>query len=281
MPELPEVEVIRRGLEKEATGATITGVRVAATPNAMRVIRPHAGRQELEDPLAGARITDVGRHGKHLVLHLGDDLALVVHLGMSGQVLVSAPGAPVAPHTHVVLDLDDGAQLRYVDPRTFGHLWLSGKGADGSVDALAGLGPDALLGRLTPAQLGVRLGGRTTRLKSALMDQGVIAGLGNIYSDEIAFVARVHPFRTCDTLSRAAVGRLAAAIPEVLEPAIAHRGTSAEDAQYRDLYGAAGDHAAYLKVYQRTGEPCPRCGGTIAHARFTNRYAHFCPSCQR
>ncbi|HWD09278.1 MAG TPA: bifunctional DNA-formamidopyrimidine glycosylase/DNA-(apurinic or apyrimidinic site) lyase [Actinomycetota bacterium] len=281
MPELPEVEVIRGDLEKEVTGATIRSVAVAGTPNAMRVIRPHTDRRELEDVLGGTTIVALGRHGKHLVLHLGDDLALIVHLGMSGQLLVSPPGAPVTRHTHVVIDLDDGGQLRYVDPRTFGHLWLSGKRSDGSVEALAGLGPDARDGRLTPARLGERLAGHTTRLKSALMDQRVIAGLGNIYSDEIAFVARAHPFRTCDTLSRAAVARLAGAIPRVLEPAIAHRGTSAEDAQYRDLYGEAGDHAPYLKVYRRTGEPCLRCGGTIAHARFTNRYAHFCPSCQR
>lgn len=285
MPELPEVEVIRRDLEREASGAAIRAVHVAETPNALRVIRPHTTRRELQDPLAGAAITGVGRHGKHLVLHLdhsGDDeYALVVHLGMSGQLLVAPGDAPVARHTHVVMELDQGRQLRYVDPRTFGHLWLSRKAPDGSIDALAGLGPDALGARLTPAQLGARLAGHTTRLKSALMDQGVVAGIGNIYSDEIAFVAKVHPFRACDTLSRPAVGRLAGAIPEILEQAITHRGTSAEDAQYRDLYGAAGDHASYLKVYQRTGQPCLRCGGTIAHARFTNRYAHFCPSCQR
>ncbi|MGH2717961.1 MAG: Fpg/Nei family DNA glycosylase, partial [Actinomycetota bacterium] len=201
MPELPEVEVIRRDLEKEASGATIRAVSVSGTPNAMRVIRPHTARQELEGPLAGMTITAVDRHGKHLALHLWDDLALVVHLGMSGQVLVSPSDAALAPHTHVVMDLEGGGQLRYVDPRTFGHLWLSGKGPDGSVDALAGLGPDALDAHLGPDELDSRLQGHTTRLKSALMDQGVIAGLGNIYSDEIAFLAGVHPFHSCDTLS--------------------------------------------------------------------------------
>jgi formamidopyrimidine-DNA glycosylase len=280
VPELPEVEVIRRDLEKAAVGATIRSARVAPTANALRVIRPHTTRAELEGLLGGRRILAAERWGKFLVLHLSGGLALVVHLGMSGQLLVATGGSEAPRHTHVVLDLAGGGGLRYVDPRTFGHLFVTEEDGEGDLPALAGLGPDALTGGLTAGRLAERLRHRTTRLKAALMDQHIVAGLGNIYSDEIAWAAAIHPFRPCDRLRGREVARLAGAMPEVLEEAIAHRGTSAEDEQYRDAHGDPGGHASYLQVYQRAGESCRRCGGTIAHARFTNRYAHFCPSCQ-
>lgn len=280
MPELPEVEVIRRGLEKEVSGARILSARVAATPNAMRVIRPHTGRQEFEDPLRGATITAIERRGKFLVLHLGEELGLVAHLGMSGQLLVSHAGVPLEKHAHVVIDLEQGGQLRFVDPRTFGHLFVAPMGERGEIEALRGLGPDALGGHLTPARLSALLGAHTMKLKGLLMDQRLVAGIGNIYSDEIAFQARLHPFRPTDEVSAPEARRLALAIPEVLEDAIAHRGTSSDDQQYRDVYGEVGEHRFFLEVYQRAGQPCRRCGTPIARSRWTNRYAHFCPRCQ-
>jgi formamidopyrimidine-DNA glycosylase len=278
MPELPEVEVVRRGLEKELAGATVASAMVAGTPNALRVIRPHTVRAELEEPLAGATVTAVERLGKNLIVRLSGDRALMVHLGMSGQLLAVAPAAAPRPHTHVVLDVAGGPRIDYVDPRTFGHLYVTDARPGESPGVLAGLGPDALT--VSPAALARLLAGRTTKLKAVLMDQRLIAGIGNIYSDEIAFAAGIHPFRPGGTLRPGEVRRLHAGIVEVLEEAVAHRGTSAADEQYRDLYGAVGDHARYLRVYQREGEPCDRCGAPLQRRRWTNRSAHFCASCQ-
>jgi formamidopyrimidine-DNA glycosylase len=280
MPELPEVEVIRRDLEKEVVGREIRSVEVRNTKNAMRVIRRHRRRRDLEDPLAGATVTAVDRRGKYLVFHLDADLALVVHLGMSGQLLQSAAGAGYENHTHVVFDLVGGGQLRYVDPRTFGEMFVTTKGQDGEVEELRRLGLDPLENQLTWQHFSKFLSEHKMKLKSLLMDQRFVAGIGNIYSDEILYLAGLHPNRGCDTLSDTEVRRLYRAMQEVLQEAIRHRGTSADDEQYRDLYGAAGDHRGFLQVYQREGQPCRRCRTPIQRGRWSNRSMYFCPRCQ-
>ncbi|GAC1369655.1 MAG: bifunctional DNA-formamidopyrimidine glycosylase/DNA-(apurinic or apyrimidinic site) lyase [Actinomycetota bacterium] len=286
MPELPEVEVLRRDLEREVVGRTIAGAKVQVTPNSLRIIRRHAACGELEGPLTGARITGIRRRGKYLLFDLdfpgsgvgepGPDLALIVHLGMSGQLLHEATLAPLRPHTHLVFDLGGGSQLRYVDPRAFGVLFVTTPDAP----ELAHIGLDPLNGELTAKRFSARLAGHKMKLKAFLMDQRFVAGIGNIYSDEALFRARLHPFRMCDTLSPAEARRLYRAIREVLTAAIVHRGTSAEDAQYRDLHGATGQHSYFLEVYQRQGQACRHCGRTIQRARWTNRHSHFCPRCQ-
>jgi formamidopyrimidine-DNA glycosylase len=282
MPELPEVEVIRRDLEKEVVGREIRSVEVRNTKNAMRVIRRHRRRRDLEDPLAGTTVTAVARRGKYLVFHLDadDDLALVVHLGMSGQLLQSAPGAGYENHTHVVFDLADGGQLRFVDPRTFGEMFVTTIEEDGEVKELRRLGLDPLESQLTWQHFSEFLSGHRVKLKSLLMDQRFVAGIGNIYSDEILYLAGLHPNRGCDTLSDTEVRRLYRAMQEVLQEAIRHRGTSADDEQYRDLYGAAGDHRSFLQVYQREGQPCRRCRTPIERGRWSSRSMYFCPKCQ-
>jgi formamidopyrimidine-DNA glycosylase len=282
MPELPEVEVIRRDLEKEVVGREIRSVEVRNTKNAMRVIRRHRRRRDLEDPLAGTTVTAVDRRGKYLVFHLDadDDLALVVHLGMSGQLLQSAPGAGYENHTHVVFDLADGGQLRFVDPRTFGEMFVTTIEEDGEVKELRRLGLDPLESQLTWQHFSEFLSGHRVKLKSLLMDQRFVAGIGNIYSDEILYLAGLHPNRGCDTLSDTEVRRLYRAMQEVLQEAIRHRGTSADDEQYRDLYGAAGDHRSFLQVYQREGQPCRRCRTPIERGRWSSRSMYFCPKCQ-
>ncbi|MCW3042588.1 MAG: DNA-(apurinic or apyrimidinic site) lyase [Actinobacteria bacterium] len=282
MPELPEVEVIRRDLEKEVVGREIRSVEVRNTKNAMRVIRRHRRRRDLEDPLAGATVTAVDRRGKYLVFHLhaDADLALVVHLGMSGQLLQSAAGAGYENHTHVVLDLVGGGQLRFVDPRTFGEMFVTTTGEDGEVKELRRLGLDPLEDQLTWQHFSKFLSDHKMKLKSLLMDQRFVAGIGNIYSDEILYLAGLHPSRACDTLSDTEVRRLYRAMQEVLQEAIRHRGTSADDEQYRDLYGAAGDHRSFLQVYQREGQPCRRCRTAIERGRWSNRSTYFCPKCQ-
>lgn len=285
--------MIRRDLAEVLPGASIRSAEVIDSPNARRILRRSPFPLELSAGLAGARVTSVGRHGKYLILRLdggpddgldggaGEGRALIVHLGMSGRLLVSEADAPRAAHTHVVLDLAGGGQVRYVDPRTFGELFLTDVAPDGSIPALGALGPDALEALPTPGVFAGLLAGRRTPVKARLMDQRVIAGLGNIYSDEALFRARVHPLRTSAEVSRAESDRLRRAIRPVLQAAIDHRGTSTEDAQYRDAYGLIGDNRRYLEVYDREGEPCVRCGTPIARARWTSRSTHFCPRCQR
>ena len=280
MPELPEVEVIRRDLVKEVVGQQIASVEVRNTKNAMRVIRRHRRRRDLEDPLTGATVTAIDRRGKYLVFHLDDDLALVVHLGMSGQLLQAAAGDGYENHTHVVFDLAGGGQLRFVDPRTFGEMFVTTKADDGRVKELGGLGLDPLEDQLTWQHFSKFLSDHRMKLKSLLMDQRFVAGIGNIYSDEILYLAGVHPNRGSDTLTDTEVRRLYRAMQEVLQEAIRHRGTSADDEQYRDLYGAAGEHRGFLQVYQREGRPCRRCRTPIERARWSNRSMYFCPKCQ-
>ena len=289
MPELPEVEVMRRDLEKAVFGREIRSVEVRNTKNAMRVIRRHRRRRDLEDPLTGVTVTGVDRRGKYLVFHLlcpkGDpgldgELALVVHLGMSGQLLQATAGDGYENHTHVVFDLAGGEQLRFVDPRTFGEMFVTTTEPDGEVKELRRLGLDPLEHQLTWQHFSQFLGEHKMKLKSLLMDQRFVCGIGNIYSDEILFLAGLHPDRLCDTLSDTQVRRLYRAMHEVLQEAIRHRGTSAEDEQYRDLYGAAGEHRGFLQVYQRQGEPCRRCRTPIQRARWSNRSTYFCPKCQ-
>jgi formamidopyrimidine-DNA glycosylase len=279
VPELPEVEVIRRDIEREFSGRRIRSVAVAETPNTRRVLRRH-GPDELAEVVTGARIIRVGRVGKYLVLHLDGEWALVVHLGMSGQLLAMAGPEPIASHTHLVLELEEAGQLRFVDPRTFGEVFVARMGELGKPKELEHLGPDALGQPDGWAALSPRLAGRKMTLKSFLMDQRLICGVGNIYSDEILFAARLAPVRATNSLSPREERRLWRAIREVLQEAIRHRGTSIEDEQYRDLYGTAGGFRERLAVYGREGQPCPRCGAAIQRGRWSNRSNYFCPRCQ-
>lgn len=280
MPELPEVEVIRQGLENEVRGRKIHTAQVRFTKNAMRMIRRHSRRKDFEDPLAGATIMQVERRGKYLIFHLDNHHALVVHLGMSGQVLLSDASVPMSNHTHVVLNLIPEAQLRCIDPRTFGELFVTEETEMGRMAELRSLGMDPLLEGIPWQFFRETLDLRRARLKALLMDQRFICGIGNIYSDEILFTAGLRYDRSSETLSPSEVRRLYRAIQQVLQEAIKHRGTSIDDEQYRDLYGAPGAFQPLLKVYQREGRPCLRCRATIGRARWSNRSTYFCPSCQ-
>ncbi|MGH2769082.1 MAG: bifunctional DNA-formamidopyrimidine glycosylase/DNA-(apurinic or apyrimidinic site) lyase [Actinomycetota bacterium] len=279
MPELPEVEVIRRDLEKEFVGRRIRSVVVRDTKNAMRILRRY-GCRELEEVVAGAHITRVARKGKYLLLHLERERVLVVHLGMSGQLLRMTGSEPFANHTHVVLEFCQADQLRFVDPRSFGEIFVTGKGELGEVSELAKLGLDPLEQPDGWQDLSRLLAKRKTALKPLLMDQSFVCGIGNIYSDEILFTARLAPDRASNSLSSGEACRLWQAIQDVLQEAIRHRGTSIEDEQYRDLYGGPGEYRQRLRVYQRAGQPCLRCGIPIQRRRWSNRSVHFCPRCQ-
>jgi formamidopyrimidine-DNA glycosylase len=276
MPELPEVETIRRDLEKEVVGRKIKTVEV----HGLRSIRRYTNKKTFIAKLEDRKIDGIGRRGKNLLISLGDDW-LVVHLGMSGQLLRAVPKDPTVKHTHVVINFTQGGQLRYVDPRTFGELYVVSKaGLAEEAPELADLGFDPVEDAVSWDLFGARLIARRVKLKTLLMDQHFIAGIGNIYSDEILWNAGLKPDRGSETVSTQEVRRLYRSMGEVLQEAIKMRGSSLADEQYRDLFGKVGNYQNEHKVYGREGQPCRRCRHTVQRMKWTNRSSFFCPGCQ-
>ena len=273
MPELPEVETTARGLRPRLVGRVIRSVGALDWPNMLPLNEP----AELEAALPGQTIAAVERRGKYLLLRLSDGGALVIHRKMSGNLLLRPAEAPPARHTHLVLTLDDGAALHFVDPRKFGRIYLFA--SDEQLDRFlaARLGPEPLDG-LTPARLAALLAGRRGRLKSLLLDQTFLAGLGNLYTDEALWLAKLHPSRPADSLSPLEIGRLSRAIRQVLERAIERRGTTLND--YVGALGEPGDNQHYLEVYGRAGQPCRRCGETVERLLVAQRGTWLCRRCQ-
>lgn len=276
MPELPEVETVRRDLEKEVVGRRVKTVEVSGN----RSIRRHTNKKQFISRIEGQKIDAVERRGKNLLLSLGDDW-LVVHLGMSGQLLKTVPRDPVAKHTHVTISFTQGGQIRFVDPRTFGELYVASKeNLAAESPELVDLGFDPIEDVMSWNDFGNRLIARKVKLKTLLMDQKFVAGIGNIYSDEILWNAGLRYDRGSETVSTQEVRRLYRAIGEVLQEAIKLRGSSLADEQYRDLYGNVGNYAAEHKVYAREGEPCRRCRHIIERVKWQGRSAFYCPGCQ-
>lgn len=278
MPELPEVETIRRDLDKEVVGRRIKTVEVSG----MRSIRRHRTKRQFTGKLEGQKIAGIERRGKYLLFRLDSGDVVVAHLGMSGQ-LLRARGTREKPpkHTHIVITFTQGGQLRYVDPRTFGELFVTTpEELHAEVPELAHLGFDPIDDVLSWARFGDMLHARRAKLKTLLMDQKFIAGIGNIYSDEILFAAGLRHDRVSDTLSAQEIRRLYRAIGETLQDAIKHRGSSLADQQYRDVFGEIGEYQALHKVYDREGEPCPRCRNPITKAKTSGRSHFLCPQCQ-
>jgi formamidopyrimidine-DNA glycosylase len=278
--ELPEVEVVRRDLEKDVVGRRIREAEVRPQRGAMRVIRRHARRKEFADRLAGRKITKVDRKGKYVLLYLDDGNVLVVHFGMSGQLLRGTKRQAMTAHTHVVIEFTQGGDLRYVDPRTFGEMFVTGADALGKVKELDHVAIDPLEDTFTWQQFSAELARRAAKLKALLMDQKFVSGLGNIYSDEVLFAAGLRFDHMSDNLSSQEVRRLYRAIREIVQDAIRFRGTTLDDEAYVDLFGKPGEFQAELKVYGRRGEPCRRCRTPIVTERFAGRTTYFCPQCQ-
>ncbi|HEX2039976.1 MAG TPA: bifunctional DNA-formamidopyrimidine glycosylase/DNA-(apurinic or apyrimidinic site) lyase [Acidimicrobiales bacterium] len=278
MPELPEVETIRRDLDREVVGKKIKTVEASG----LRSIRRHKSKKDFASRLEGRKITGVQRRGKYLLLKLDGGDVLVVHLGMSGQLLrAKGPKEPLVKHTHVVLTFTQGGQLRYVDPRTFGELFVTALDeVESAVPELAHLGFDPLDDVMSWARFGAVLQAKKTKLKPLLMDQKVIAGIGNMYADEILWAAGLRPDRSSETLSSQEIRRLYRAMVETLQDAIKHRGSSLADEQYRDLFGEVGGYQGEHKVYDREGEPCRRCRSPIARTKAAGRSTFSCPQCQ-
>jgi formamidopyrimidine-DNA glycosylase len=278
--ELPEVEVMRRDLEKDVIGRRVKEAEVRPSKNAMRVIRRHAKRKEFTSRLEGRKITKVDRQGKYILLGLDDGSVLVAHFGMSGQFIRGNKRTPVAPHTHVVITFTQGGDLRFVDPRTFGELFVAAPDELGKVKELNHIAIDPLDQVFTWPSFQMRLAEKASRMKALLMDQKFISGLGNIYSDEVLFAAGLRYDRMSDTLSSQEVRRLYRAIQETLQDAIRFRGTTLGDDAYVDLSGEPGAFQNELKVYGRAGQPCRRCRTPIASVKIAGRSAFFCPQCQ-
>ena len=275
MPELPEVEVVRRGLADHVVGRRIVAVRVLD----VRSLRRHApGPEDFALRLTGRVVVEARRRGKYLWLPLDNDDALLAHLGMSGQMLVSEPDAAPQKHLKATLDLEDGAQLRFVDQRIFGGLALSDGGADLPAE-VAHIARDPLDPLFDPADFAARLKRRETGVKRALLDQTVISGVGNIYADEALWRVPLHYARNTRTLRRAEVETLLHHVTEVMSEALAQGGTSF-DALYVNVNGASGYFDRSLHAYGREGEPCDRCGTPMRRSAFMNRSSYWCPRCQ-
>jgi len=301
VPELPEVEVVRAGIEPAVTGAVIAGVEIFEP----RSLRRHAGAPDsFVTALEGQRVQGAVRRGKFLWLPLASGRALVIHLGMSGQVLLRTPGAEGDRMLRIRLHLDhpDHGELwlNFVDQRIFGSMAVDTMlpTADGFAGGFSGetvvpgewarqipsqvahIARDPLDPAFSPVAFAQGLARKNTGIKRALLDQTLVSGIGNIYADEALFTARIHYGQPASSLSRAKVKTLLAAVREILDKALFEGGTSF-DAQYVNVNGESGYFAHSLNAYGQQGKPCPRCGTTLVREAFMNRSSHFCPRCQR
>ena len=278
MPELPEVETVRRGLADRVVGRRVERVEVGRE----RVVR-RTSREELIDGLSGATITAANRRGKYLLLPLDSGDEVMIHLRMSGQVLHAAAGSARPAHTHVVMYLEDDTEVWFVDPRTFGGVVVFDPERVGEVlPELAGLGVDPVAEQFELRPFRATLRSVRRALKPLLLDQHVIAGIGNIYADEILHRARLRPDRAASSLDSRATRRLHESVGSVLSEAIDAGGSTLSDAQYVDLMGAGGSFQNDHRVYARAGERCLSCGrGWIRRTVLGGRSTHFCPVCQR
>ena len=278
--ELPEVEVMRRDLEKDVVGRRIKSAEVKSSRNAMRVIRRHAKRKDFTGRLEGRKLTKVERRGKYILLHLDSGDVWITHFGMSGQFQRGNGRVVLEPHTHVVVTFQQGGDLRFIDPRTFGEMFVTDADELGKVKELQHIAIDPLDQVFTWPTFQYLLAERATKMKQLMMDQKFISGLGNIYSDEVLFAAGLRYDRPSNSLSSQEVRRLYRGIQETLQEAIKMRGTTLDDEAYVDLFGKPGEFQQELKVYGRAGEPCRRCRTPIETVKISQRTSYFCPQCQ-
>lgn len=283
MPELPEVETVRLGLNEATCGMAIADIEVLLTRT---VAYPSVER--FQEGLRGAQISTWNRHGKYLLAHLvrpGPNTAqpagwLGVHLRMTGQLLWLADAVPLSKHTRVQLRFKQHQSLRFIDQRTFGQMWWIPPTEDPNV-IMAGmgtLGAEPLSDAFSPAYLAAVVKGRDRPIKNALLDQTLIAGLGNIYVDESLFLGGIHPTRPCRSLTAGEIEKLHGAIVSVIQKALSEGGTTFSD--FRQVTGINGNYGSVAWVYRRAGEPCRGCATPIEKIRMAGRSCHFCPSCQ-
>ncbi len=276
MPELPEVEVVRLGLAAVLPGRTVAAVTVLH-PRSVR--RQPGGAQDFTAGLVGRVFGLPARRGKFLWVPLDEADALVAHLGMSGQFRLDTPNTALPRNTRVVIRFEqDGPELRFVDQRIFGGLWLSPHGADAPAE-LAHIAPDLFDPQLDLTRLVARIRRRRSAIKRVLLDQSIVSGIGNIYADEALWRARVHYDTAASSISPLKLRRLLEAARTVMTEALAQGGTSF-DALYVNVNGSSGYFSRSLEAYGQAGRPCARCGRGIVREAFTNRSSYFCPRCQ-
>lgn len=274
MPELPEVETVRRVLEPQLRGRRIVSL------NAIRPqVLAYPDAETFRGRVIGAEIESMGRRGKFLLFHLRNGDTLVGHLRMTGTLLVLPPETPVGTHTHVIFSLDNGQQLRFTDMRRFGRFWLIGAGEADTVSGIHRLGIEPDDPCLTAAYLKQLFAGRRKAIKECLLDQTCIAGIGNIYSDEILFAARIHPGRKACDLRGAEWRILAETIPPVMAFYVEKNTISPED--YRAGNGTDYRNTPFLNVYGHRDEPCRNCGTPLKWIVIGGRSSCFCPKCQK
>ncbi len=273
MPELPEVETTRRLLAPQLCGRTVCSV-LLSDDSAVASPTP----RQFEEHLRGKTFSGVGRRGKYLLLNFADGATLIVHLRMSGALLAAPSGWPQLAHTRAAATLDDGSQLRFVDQRRFGRLWLQLPGQGEVCAGLGQLGPEPFDAAFGAAALQKACGNSGRTVKSCLLDQRVLAGVGNIYADEILFSAAVLPHRRAQTLSSEEWQRLARVIPERLEYYTEKNSVAAAD--FLTGSGREYRNTPFLLVYGRAGAACRRCGGILLSERLCGRTTVFCPACQ-
>ena len=277
MPELPEVETIRRELDKEVVGKKIKSVDVET----MRAIRRHANKKQFSDRLEGVKVTGLKRRGKWLIFSLDSDDVLVAHMGMSGQLRRHNTKDAKDKHTHVVITFTQKGQLRFVDPRTFGEMFVTTPDElESDVTELRDLGFDPVDTPMAWTAFGEMLYQRKVKLKSLLMDQKFMAGIGNIYSDEILFQAGLRNDRLSNSLSTQEMRRLYRAVVETLHDAIKYGGSTLADGGYVDVHGEPESYQEHHEVYDREGEPCRRCRAPIQKMKISKRSHFYCAQCQ-
>jgi formamidopyrimidine-DNA glycosylase len=275
VPELPEVETVRRDLQ-----CLTLGLRILAAEVLLPRTLAYPGKEEFAQGLSGAYLTQWQRRGKYLLGSLDSGAVLGVHLGMTGQLLWVQGSAPLPAHTRVRLRLEQGWELRFVDPRTFGQMWLvpAGVEPEAVITALQRLGPEPFSPAFSETYFQAALRKSRRPIKAALLDQSLLAGVGNIYADEALFLSGIHPLTPASQLSDAAKSCLREALIRVLQAGLEQRGTTLRD--YRDLRGLNGNYQGQAWVYGREGDPCRLCGTPIQRIKLASRSAYFCPHCQ-
>jgi formamidopyrimidine-DNA glycosylase len=277
MAELPELETLRRELEKEAVGKRFKTPEVTGT----KVIRHNGTKKAFQARLEGAKVKSVERRGRHLVTNLDSGELLVIELSATGRLEKVAPRSTAPKGTAVVLTFTQGGQIRLVDPGATSEMFVVAADAVAAeVPALAAKGLDPVADAVSWTSFARVLLARSAKLKAVLMDPEVVAGIGPMYSDEILWEAGLRHDRTSDSLSSQEIRRLFRALVETLHEAVKHRGTTIDEVPFVDLYGKPGDYQGELKVYAREGEPCPRCRSPIAKGRYSNKPMYFCEECQ-
>jgi formamidopyrimidine-DNA glycosylase len=280
MPELPEIEVLRRDLEKEIVGRRFKGVEVRPGANAMKIIPRHGKRKEFQDLLEGAKVESVGRRGTTIVLDLDNGCALMIDLGRAGQLKKTSSSDGMEPNTHIVFGFTIGGQLRLIDRDKGAEAYIAPSGEVDEAQAQRTKVIDPLEHPVAWQTFSQMLEDKKTEMKQLLKDDSFIVGLGDIYSDEILFTAGLRHDRRSDQLSSQDVRRLYRALMEVLQDALKARGTSYGEAPFTDLHGDPGQYQLELKVYEREGESCRRCRTAILREETDSYVTYLCPQCQ-